>query len=346
MKLKELLAEHTQVKLDCPGDDAPIWLVDDVFALGSTGGIGGPEKSLKSSVATELAVCLAAREPTRFLDCFNVCEDGFPVYYLRYEGTDWEFRDCVRRIEAARGIRADREWLHVLQRFPPLDDDEGKSKLEQIVECGEGLVIVDCLYAAFRDADWTRSAEIGGHLSDIQEICEDNESAFLFVHHFNKTNATGLGAFSGAGVKEHVGQWLTLKRSGSYDSNTGRQRFKMEIGSRGGFGGRYTLEVTEGRPSDPGGRRWETTVTPQAKTPVTAEKETGGDNKLADAVLAAIVSQPDITHGRLRKELKRSGTDIGQAVAPLVSAGKVAKTPVKVRGNDTWSYRALDGELT
>ncbi|MHB8973177.1 MAG: AAA family ATPase [Pirellulaceae bacterium] len=100
-------------------------LVEDVLSRDFVATIGGEHKSGKSSLATDVAVCLTAREPTKFLGYFPVCKGCCPVVYLDYEGTDNEFRDRLQRIEAARGVHADQDKLHVFQHFPKLHDDAG-----------------------------------------------------------------------------------------------------------------------------------------------------------------------------------------------------------------------------
>ena len=349
IKLKTLLDELQSVNLDCddnPDDEPPDDLVQGVLGYGSPAGIGGVEKSLKSSILTELAVCISASEPVKFLNYFPVCEQSLDVTYLNYEGTTSEFQDRTRRIEKARGVRANREYLHVLQGFPPLNDDDGLDKLDRFLSVSNStIVIVDALYGALRGSDFSRLSEIGGHLSSIFEVCRNNDSTPIYVHHFGKGGAKdGLQSFSGTGVAQHVGQWVLLHKAGRYDPDTGHSRLRLEIGSRAGFGGRYTLDITEGRLSDPGGRRWETTVTPfVAKTVAEGDadaKETCND--LACAVLASVVESPGVTKTGLRKKLNRSAGDIGKAVSKLLSDGKVISSDVTVRGNATIAYHPVD----
>ena len=343
------------MNLDCddnPDDEPPDDLVQGVLGYGSPAGIGGVEKSLKSSILTELAVCISASEPVKFLNYFPVCEQSLDVTYLNYEGTTSEFQDRTRRIEKARGVRANREYLHVLQGFPPLNDDDGLDKLDRFLSVSNStIVIVDALYGDLRGSDFSRLSEIGGHLSSIFEVCRNNDSTPISVHHFGKGGAKdGLQSFSGTGVAQHVGQWVLLHKAGRYDPDTGHSRLRLEIGSRAGFGGRYTLDITEGRLSNPGGRRWETTVESYSAKPAkeNAEddnrREAKGTGKLAEEVLAYIAENPDSTVRAIRAGFgdRKSHRSISQAVESLMADGKVVEAEVTVRGNRTSGYRIQD----
>lgn len=338
-EIDRLLCKYGRVDLDDDEDDSLDWIANNAFVYGIPAGIAGFEKSGKSSVATELTVCALAEDPVKFLDYFDVPAEGAPVLYLKYEGTKSEFRRCLRRVEKARGVRVNRKYLNVLDSFPPLDTAEGLSELERIVEVAEGgLVIVDPLFLALRNADWTRAAEVGGYLADIYSICRQVSATPIYVHHFNSRKDDGLQALAGAGIKEHVGQWMLMRKLGRYDHEAGRQRLQMEIGSsRAGFGGRYTLEITEGRSTDPGGRRWETVVTPFAAKTKGAREDAGDDGKLVKAVLSAIKEKPLITKSALGRKLGRSNADIGKAVKQLFS--EIEECGVIVRGNATTGYR-------
>ncbi|MHB9081063.1 MAG: AAA family ATPase [Pirellulaceae bacterium] len=348
-EFKALLNEEDVRKLDLSldpddVDEQPDDLVSGGLGGGSAGLVLAHHKDGKSSTMTDLAVCLSSHKPTKFLGYFDVCEHAFHVVYLDFENTVSESRDRVRRAATARGVLADPDRLHVIQGFPPLDDDAGLNKLDRILShLDEGVCIVDCLYAALPQTDFTRLNSIGGVLADISNACRENNVTPLYVHHAKAGRVTSLQSASGCGVAEHVGQWMLLDRVGTYAHETGGSRYRMEIGSRAGFGGRYTLQVTEGRLSDPGGRRWETVVTPIAAKVVTADDsaDCGDDGKLINAVLTAISEKP-VTQSVLRAATKRSGNAVSKAVDQLLQAGKIVPVEVKVRGNSTTGYRLAD----
>ncbi|MHB9081965.1 MAG: hypothetical protein ACYC3X_31255, partial [Pirellulaceae bacterium] len=242
-------------------------------------------------------------------------------------------------------------------RKPPLPDpyllgtfcrpgiaDAGLNKLDRLLGyLEEGIAIVDCLYSAIPKADFTRLNSVGGILSDITTCCRQNNVTPLYIHHTKAGRVSGLASLSGCGLAEHCGQWLLLDRIGRYDHETGGSRYRLEIGSRAGFGGRYTLQVTEGRLSDSGVRCWQTVVTPfTAKGPGAPEDgsadRSGDDTKLVDAVLEATTDKP-VTKGALRKATKRSGGAVAQAVDQLLRAEKIVAVEVRVRGNTTTAYR-------
>ncbi len=350
IELKELFDECGAVDLDYDADkpEEIDWIVKNVIAPHSPVGIGGGEKSHKSTIATELALIASSsdfEEPGRFLNQFKGPEYATSVIYLNLEGTDGEFRDRLRRIEKARGLRANRDFFHVLQRFPPLNTDFGLGKLESLFDLSDesgGLIVVDSLYVALAGSDFTRQSIIGGHLADISEICHKRGMTPIYVHHFKAGGRSGLDAFTGTGLQQHVGQWLLLHKTGRYDAEAGHQRYRMEIGGRHGGGGVYSLNVTEGRLSDAGGRYWETAVT----THVKAESnlcQAASSSKLAKAVLTTIQSNQGITLTRLGKEIpKRSASSLKKAVESLLQNGTIIEAEVVNRGHVAKGYFTPD----
>ena len=214
----------------------PNYLVDGAFVAGSPAVIGGVEKTLKSSIAMELAICLAAAESSKFLNYFNTTHDKpSGVVYANFDiNTEKEIFDRVRRIENERGVKADRRHLCVLNcTLPPLNTKEGLEGLDQALEHIEGgVLIVDTLFDSLPGVDFTQKSVVGHHLSRIYDICRYWDVTPLYIHHFNKDDRSdGLQALSGAGLKEHVGQWMLLRRVGRYDPETGHQRLRLEIGA-------------------------------------------------------------------------------------------------------------------
>ena len=341
--INELTAEYGPVKFGEPDPDEPTMIIDNFLTYSSPGGIGALEKGRKSLLATEIAVCLSSEEPSFLLGYqgFRI-SDQHNVTYLNYEGTTSEFQDRTLRIENARGIRHDDSRLHVFNQFPKLDTDVGLSKLDKILHLvGDGLLVIDPLYQALGKTDLNSLAAMGSCLSDIHTVCSDNFVTPLYVHHFAKGRGSGLDAFSGAGLKEHLGQWILLHKASQFNPSCCQQRFRMEIGSRAGFGGRYKLDVTEGNYSDPGGRYWETSVA-LASGPVADAEVSRGSPRLVQSVLECVTANAGITKARLRKDTKRSPADVNKALETLVSEGKIEGRDVVVRGNATTAYHALD----
>jgi len=336
------------IDLDAGGRSDPEMFVKNAVASGSPGVIAAHEKSHKSSVALDLAVCLAAPGRHHLLGhpSFEKQEGDYcePTTYISYEGTAWETRDKVSRIEEFHGTQASREHLMVFSDFPPLSEPGALKELESILELqGGGLLFVDPLYLALRGVDFTRKEDVGAVLMDVQAVCNASYATPIYCHHFNQSKATGLGALSGAGLQQHVGQWIFLNKQGPYDHDAGRQRYRMDIGSRAGFGGRYTLKVTEGHLSDPGGRHWHPSVS--TATSPTVEKG-ASTSKLSATIMEIITRSPGVTQSGLRAQVKRSARDIKSAVSALVSDGMIEAVDVVHRGNQTAGYRTPDAGRT
>ena len=81
---------------------------EDGLGSRSPGVLGGADKTVKSSILTDLAVCLSANEPGKFL-MLPCAEESLVVVYLNYEGTASEFQDRICRIEKSRDVSVNRE---------------------------------------------------------------------------------------------------------------------------------------------------------------------------------------------------------------------------------------------
>ena len=219
---------------DASGEE-PDWLIRNVLVANSPAVIGGAVKSLKSSVATDLAVCLAADEPGKFLGCFDVEECATRVVYLNYEGTESEVKDRFFRAQKAREVNVGGR-LHVLQDFPPLDDDAGLDGLQRALELINNtcVVVIDPVYRAFPNTDFTSPNRGGGPLADVHNVCRECDATPIFIHHNVKHGrGRGLEALSGSGLAEIAGQWLLIDRLGCFNPETGHSHLRLEIGGRG-----------------------------------------------------------------------------------------------------------------
>ena len=178
---------------DQPPDD----IVQGVLGFGISAGMFGPAKSGKTQFCVDLAVCVAAKLKTKFLNHFNA-EGNELVLYLAYEGNKSEFQDRVRRVKQWRGVDDDLRRLTILSRFPQLNTDSGLSELDSLLaDLSPFLIIVDCLYAGFRGIDLRQLSAAGGELADFHDVCRENFATPLIVHHTKRDRSQGLSALSG-----------------------------------------------------------------------------------------------------------------------------------------------------
>lgn len=250
-------------------DYRPTWYVQRIFVKDQPLIVGGPPKSLKTSIGVDLAVSLAAGAP--FLGRFDVCH---PVRtaVLSGESGAWTLQDLARRVAVARGrdLSLLGDGLLWQTTLPRLTDRGDLRELSRGLKAsGIGVVLIDPLYLALlagaKDVNTSNLYEMGPLLSEIATACLRAGCTPVLVHHVTKPaaardDAPGLGDLSGAGLGEFARQWMLLGRRERYVPG---QPFKLWLSAGGscGQGGQWALDVDEGRlGEDFGGRHWDVTV--------------------------------------------------------------------------------------
>jgi replicative DNA helicase len=253
------------------------WLVEDALVLGQLGVIGGPPKTLKSSVAIDLAVSIGSG--TDFLGRFPVPEPRAVALFCGEIGAA-AARGTALRVCRGRGvILAD---CAVLWEFevPRLDLEHVRARLgKDLVNFGIEVAIVDPLHAALARAAGPSSTNLyamGALLQAATAACLEAGVTPIFVHQANKgasRNSTGgvgldLVDLAQGGVAEASRQWLLLSRREPYRPGKGQHRLRLNVGGSAGQSGRYDLDVDEGQlDRDFRGRRWDVRVSEVSDAP-------------------------------------------------------------------------------
>jgi replicative DNA helicase len=253
---------------DYPSD----WLVEGILMAGQPGVIGGPQKTLKTSLMVDLAVSLGTGSP--FLGRFPVPE-ARRVAVISGESGAAALQDLARRVARARKVALDEEcrviWSFRLPRLGRIQDR--KALRRSLREAQVDVVFIDPLYLCLLDGAKGLSAanlfDIGPLLRKAGETCLAAGATPVFVHHSSKGAAKQnmkpgavpeLADLAFAGVAEYVRQWLLLARREPFQPGSGVHRLVMAAGGSAGHSGCWNLEVDEGSGNGKGGRRWQVRV--------------------------------------------------------------------------------------
>ncbi len=343
--LQGLLAEPGGVDVDDPRpaydeDWPPDSCVRGMAGYGRKTVMGATFKAHKTNIGLDFAVCVAAHSeetPCKVLGHFPVHSEG-RVLYLAYEGEDDELKKNVSRIKHARGVgeRSIRENLSVRTDLPALNSPRGLDKLGDWLDAFRpNVVVAEPFYLAFRGADTKQLTAMGSILADFGDVCREYDVTPWISHHSNRDGRSrGLGALSGTGLAEWASQWMLLDRIGAYDPSEGRSRLRLEVGSRAGFGGIYTVDIREGRLNDPGGRVWDTKVSP-FESPV---KEAVSSSKLRSAIVGFLQANPNATKNGIRKHTRRNSEIVAAELAAMVGDGTVILGEGTSRGQKVAIY--------
>ena len=202
------------------------WLIEDLWARGGVGVLGGPPKTCKTFLAVELALSVATG--TKALGCFAVHEPGAVIFFAA-EDAPALLRERFSALAAHRGVP-----LGSLDVFVPdvpilhLDDGRDQFRLEEaIVVAKPKLLILDPL-VRLHSLDENSASEISGLLAFLRRVQRDNEVAILLVHHTRKNVSAGTQPGQGLRGSSDLHAWgdsnLYLRRGGDDLILTGEHR--------------------------------------------------------------------------------------------------------------------------
>jgi hypothetical protein len=181
---------------DVPAEP-PRYLVKHLLPAEGVAMLGGQSGAGKTFTAVDLAVCLATDEP--FFGRRVVERVGTLILAAEGAGT------LSGRIDAARRARADGERLPIawMGAVPNLADPDEVKTLQPKIRAVDvrmretfgvrlGLIVIDTLAAAFAMKDENDAAEAQQALRHMRSLGEPLGALVMPVHHYGKTEETGL----------------------------------------------------------------------------------------------------------------------------------------------------------
>lgn len=266
------------------------YLIPGILPLGELAMLGGPMKTLKSSVAIDLAMATATGKP--FLDYFPVTRPA-KTMLMNVESGPGVVQKLICAIANARGVaEGELANLHVVSRdtlpgpIPELGTDKGNRELfSNCVARGVEVVILDpCskLFAGVMGDNFANLYATSAALVEFEKVAREAGVTCILVHHTTKHSERiqkheflELQDLHGAGWSENMRNWMLLSRGAKYILGTGQHTIKMRTGGSAGHSGDYVVSIGEGTPDQlaTGRKHWSTVVTRgsewAAKQPVT-----------------------------------------------------------------------------
>jgi hypothetical protein len=335
------------------------WAVENVLVKDQPVLIGGPKKTLKTSLAVDLAVSLATATP--FLGRFKVPEPTRVLLISGESGTA-ALGHTARRVYLAKNLLGAPDGVSYVTRLPPLGNAGGLQTLEVLIRrTTSGIVVIDPLYLALMKGVQGKNAanlfDMGPLLSEITERCLEGGCTPILIHHANKriepSRPMELDDLAFAGTQEFARQWILVNRRGRYKF-AGRHELILNVGGSAGHSSLWDVTVDEGELNpDFTGRKWDVKVEPHtAKGPkvLGPESKEPGDKvgAYAGRVLGALKELPPETDdGWVRQNAVKKGTSLnGQnfpaGVTRLEEDGLVERTSRTVRGRAVQYLRVRD----
>ena len=321
------------------GDYRVKYLVDGILAERQPCIIAGNEKTLKTTIAIDLAISIATATP--FLGTFAVNE-ATRVGIMSGESGLGTLQETAARICAAKGIDLASIGVVWSDELPDFDDLRDMDGVAEFVKRDElGVLIIDPAYLCM-DPDGREGSifKMGAMLGRIAKVCLDAGATPAVVHH-NKATAPGrefhpaeLQDIAWAGFKQFARQWILLARQERYEPGTGNHKLWLTAGGSNGHGTLKALDIREGIYPH---RRWDLTVTDstEARAATTEAEQSANEQKQsktvdrhADKLLDVLKAMPTpVFKAALKDRAKGSGGTFAKAWARLEDRNQVFEWP-------------------
>ncbi|MBN2577639.1 MAG: AAA family ATPase [Pirellulales bacterium] len=240
------------------------FLVEGVVVAGAPLVIAGPQKSLKTSIALDLAFSMATAG--HFLGRFKAPEP-IPVGFFSAESGLPTLAETLRRIAYAAGKNpADVHSLIISERVPQFSNSDDLLEIESIInQHSLQALFIDPVFMAMDGADAGNLFVQGQQIRRVSEVCQKNDCTLILLHHVKKGAGNDhqpldLSSISWSGFAEAARQWCILSRREPYEPGTGLHKLHLGIGGSHGHGGYYGIDIFEGSYREGVDREWQVTV--------------------------------------------------------------------------------------
>ncbi len=351
-----LLTSREFVDLDLKSN----FLVRGVLVEGQPAVIGGRSKTLKTSIACDLAVSLASGRP--FLGRFDAHQVN--VGFWSGESGAAVVRETAKRQAAAKGVELASCSVFWSFDLPKLTRIEHLDHLKKTIERHAlKVVIVDPLYLSLLDAATADQAgnlfAMGAALQPLTAMAQAAGVTLIVLHHFRKTGQSsddepaGLEELTMSGAAEWARQWILLQRRAAYQAD-GRHLLWMRCGGSAGHASLWGVTIDEGQldPETFTGRTWDVSVAPVADA--RAEVKAAQENRKAaelekreaeqrDRLLVVLRQTPNGETERVLSRAARLNQDgFYRAVTVLIQEGRAARCAVEKNGATYDAFRPTD----
>jgi hypothetical protein len=331
------------------------YIVEDVWPEQQGGVISGRFKVLKTNVAIDLGMSASLAVP--FLGRFYV-PFAIRVGIMSAESGAKTLRERGEAIAASKGIAlADCGNLVWSTSSPRLARFDHLDALKRFIvdDALEGL-IVDPTYLALCDigSDSSNVFKMGAVLGPLTEMIQQTGCSIILVNHNIKGRAKDIARFdapdlaevSMSGFMEWARFWLLLGPRQEWSEDDGKHWLWLRTGGSAGHAGLWHLDVTEGKRSDPDGRRWETSVVgategqrnvEQAKAAAKADAKRKAAEEWKTKVVKAAGEFP---HGETEKQLRARSrlrtNQFNEAFDDLAADGTLVQVELRKSNGQTY----------
>lgn len=289
-------------------DNAPRWLVEQLWGISSVGVIGGAPKCSKTWLGLDIALSVATGTPC--LGKYDVPEPGPVLVYLAEDALP-VVRERVQGMARHRGLDLAGVEIHVITAPTlRLDCDPDRTRLLATVQrLAPRLLLLDPL-VRLHGIDENHAGEVAGLLAYFRSLQRRFDLSVLLVHHTRKNAAGAVAAGQGLRGSSDIHAFG--------DSNLYLRRTKDHL-----------VLSSEHRAAPASPPVYLELVVTHAETThleVIAELENQKRRSLQEQVLDLLAQGAVVTRAKLRDALAVKNERLGQALESLERAGRLSRT--------------------
>jgi len=339
------------------------WAIDWLLVEGQPCILAGPKKSLKTNALIDFGVSAAMAGEFLNFHKFKV-NRPYRVGILSGESGGGTIQETARRVCKSKGIEKpeDIERLFWSMDLPTFGDPASERDILRIIERNKlEFIIFDPAYLCLDLGDDAGNLfKVGQRLRSLTRLHQLTGVTPMIAHHFRgRRDKPGeppeLEEIAWAGFQEWARQWLLVCRREPYDpERQGDHRLWLSAGGSAGHSSLWGVDIAEGKPSDPGGRRWDVQVMTAGAAwaaSAAAEEGTKTDKREVKAaaqletdttkLLKVIAANPDgETERFFRDRAGLSGTRAGRAFQWLEEAGEIERCTIRKNNRGYEGYKS------
>lgn len=318
------------------------WMVRGLLCHPTYGQVAGELKTLKSHLASILAVSVASGRP--YLGRFAI-DQAQPVTLLVGEGGRIPFVRRLHAITTAMGIDDPHDLpLRAVFEVAPIGSDRFRATIDDELDKGARLIVVDPLYAYHgTTVNSANLHEEGSLLTSISSPCVEAEASLLVVNHFNQTGTgSGLKRITQAGSGEWVDSWLLTRHRQDPDVANGDFKLELSVGSRQWGGSTWDVDLHLGR-LDPTTGHHHGDITWNTRPTDTTAKVTEAVAEATERITSTVREHPGLSKEKVAKAAGGRVTEARRLVDRLADQGVINRRYTRFtrqdgRDNARWAY--------
>jgi hypothetical protein len=285
----------------------PEWLIKGVLVAGQPAVLGGPMKTLKTSILIDMTISIGTGN--WFLGRFPVPR-ARRVGLISGESGRFVIRANARELAMARGIDLEHD-PNILWGFnlPDLTDDGHLKALGKMIgDHGLEVLAIDPIYLCIPDkiVDHKNMFSFGPVLDAFGQVCLEVGCTPILSHHFTKSREDPYAPpqvheLAYGGISQWMRQWMLVARREPYASGVPHKLHWVHGGSFG-HSGELSLDIDTGDiDEDFNGRKWEVSVATAGQA-IQARQEEQDAAKIASKVHAMKLSD-EAKHQAAREDV-------------------------------------------